>query len=63
MNSKDDTRNSNEHSSIISAYAIDKLSKAIIYMIEAYKNDNMVSRTQVVNMLEDLIQKLETRKI
>ena len=50
-------------SRVISAYAIDKLGKAIVFMIAAYMNDNFVSRTEVVNMLEDIIQKLESRMI
>ena len=64
-NNDDVTKNNNQgsSSSIISAYAIDKLGKAIIYMIGVYMNDNMVGRTQVVNMLEDIIQKIEARKV
>lgn len=64
----DDTTKRNSHqesppSRVISAYAIDKLGKAIIFMIAAYMNDNYVSRTEVVNMLEDIIQKLESRMV
>ena len=67
-NNKDDTSKRNNHqepppSRIISAYAVDKLGKAIVFMIAAYMNDNFVSRTEVVNMLEDIIQKLESRTV
>lgn len=65
-NSDDATRRKNgnqDPSSILSAYAIDKLEKAVIFMIAAYMNDNMVSRTQVVNMLEEIIHKVEARVV
>ena len=67
-NNNDDTTKRNNlqdspSSRVISAYAIDKLGKAIVFMIAAYMNDNFVSRTEVVNMLEDIIQKLESRMV
>lgn len=65
-NNDDKTKRKNDNqepSSVLSAYAIDKLEKAIIFMIAAYLNDNMVSRTQVVNMLEEIIHKVEARVV
>jgi len=63
---KDDTGRNNHHppppSSVASADAADKLGKAIMFMIAAYLNDNLVGRAEVVNLLEDLIHKVEAEK-
>ena len=46
-------------SSVSSPSAADRLELAILFMIRTYLDGGLVERTEVVNMLEDVINRVE----
>lgn len=47
---------------ISSPNAADRLELAILFMIKAYLDGRLVERTEVVNMLEDVINRVEKER-
>ena len=52
-------RTSRPHSTAPQADAAGKLEQAILFMITAYLDQELVARSDVINLLEDAIQRIE----
>ena len=52
-------RTTSAPSSVSSPSAVDRLELAILFMIKTYLDGGLVERTEVVNMLEDVIKRVE----
>lgn len=52
-------RTTSAPSSVSSPSAVDRLELAVLFMIKTYLDGGLVERTEVVNMLEDVINRVE----
>lgn len=55
-------RTTSAPSSVSSPSAADRLELAILFMIKTYLDGGLVERTEVVNMLEDVINRVEKER-
>ncbi len=55
-------RTTSTSSSVSSPSAVDRLELAILFMIKTYLDGGLADRTEVVNMLEDVINRIETAR-